>query len=221
MTPRRWMLVGAVVILIVVEGAYLALRPDEPTVSITPTAPATATPTTDPSPSPTQTPISSPAPTASPTPSPSPTPVPTPEPTPTDPPVAAGDPRVLYAAFLIRLNDDRSTVTGLNAALTTAAQGQDVKAVKAASVDILEFVDTERDWLRDHPPAACYAAAHHDARAMLLAYGDTADAFIAWAGTGGGLAGASELLTALDAADQAGQALTTFGATLEATRCPA
>ena len=32
-----------------------------------------------------------------------------------------------------------------------------------AAVAILDFVDVERDWLREHPPAECYAAAHASA----------------------------------------------------------
>ena len=65
----------------------------------------------------------------------------------------------------------RSTVEGLNGALTRAAEAQDADAVRTASVDILDFVDVERDWLRDHPPTDCYADAHGAAAAMLDAYG--------------------------------------------------
>ena len=125
----------------------------------------------------------------------------------TSPPRASGAPRLAWAEFLLRLNEDRSTVEGLNAALTTAAQAQDPDAVKAASVDILDFVDVERDWLRDHPPADCYAAAHGAADAMLDAYGTAADRFIDWAATGGGLGGLPALGVALDAADAAREAL--------------
>ena len=86
---------------------------------------------------------------------------------------------------------------------------------------ILDFVDGERDWLREHPPADCYAAAHAAANAMLEAYGDAADRFIRWAATGGGLSGLAALGDALDAADAAGEALTAFGKALEATTCAA
>ena len=134
--------------------------------------------------------------------------------------MAGGDPRLLYAEFLLRVNDDRSTVERLNADLTGAAQAQDTDAVRAASLDILDFVDTERDWLRDHPPATCYAKAHKAARAMIAAYGDAAERFFDWSGTGGGLAGLDALGEALDAAEVAGDKLTAFGQALEATSCP-
>src|SRR3954447_4680832 len=50
--------------------------------------------------------------------------------TPSDPPAtaprrASGPPLLAWAEFLARLNADRSTVEGLNGALTTAAQAQD------------------------------------------------------------------------------------------------
>jgi len=142
-------------------------------------------------------------------------------PAPTAAPRATGDPRLAYAEFLIRVNDDRSTVQRLNEALSTAAQAQDPKAVRVASVAILDFVDVERDWLRQHPPAECYAQAHASANAMLEAYGTAADRFIAWAETGGGLAGLTALGDALDAAQAAGDALDAFGKALEATTCRA
>lgn len=119
------------------------------------------------------------------------------------------------------MNADRATVQTLNGALSAAAQAQDPAAVRHAAVDILDFVDTERDWLRENPPADCYAAAHVSAGAMLDAYGAAADAFIAWAQTGGGLAGLGALGKAVDAAQVASDALTTFGQALEATTCPA
>ena len=136
-------------------------------------------------------------------------------------PRATGDPRLAYAEFLLRVNDDRTTVQRLNAALSTAAQAQDPKAVRTAAVAILDFIDGERDWLRQHPPADCYAAAHAAAGAMLDAYGTAADAFIHWADTGGGLAGLAALGDALDAAQTASTALDAFGHSLETTTCPA
>ncbi len=136
-------------------------------------------------------------------------------------PRATGDPRLAYAAFLLRVNDDRTTVQRLNTALSTAAQAQDQPAVRTAAVAILDFVDGERDWLREHPPADCYATAHAAAGAMLGAYGAAADAFIHWADTGGGLAGLAAFGDALDAAQTAGTALDAFGRTLEITTCPA
>ena len=129
----------------------------------------------------------------------------------TAPPRATGDPRLAYAEFLLRVNDDRTTVEQLNQDLTTAAQAQNAGAVHAAAVAILDFADGERDWLREHPPADCYAAAHAAATAMLDAYAAAADRFIQWAATGGGLAGLPALGDALDAAQVATDALTAFG----------
>jgi hypothetical protein len=136
------------------------------------------------------------------------------------PPRASGPPLLAWAEFLARLNEDRSTVESLNVALTAAAQAQDPTAVKAASVDILDFVDVERDWLREHPPADCYAAAHGAASAMLDAYATAADRFIDWSASGGGLGGLPALGVALDAADTARAAFETFIAALERTTCP-
>ena len=221
MSRRWWVLLGALAIAVVVLGAAWASRqastatPSRPpavdasarpsaTVAQTPTGGPSATASTDPTPTP--------APSASPTPAP---------PAITSPPRASGPPRLAYAEFLRRINDDRATVETLNAALSNAAQAQDPDAVRRAAVDILDFVDTERDWLRENPPADCYAAAHASAGAMLDAYGAAADAFIDWAETGGGFAGLAALGTALDAAETAGDALTAFGAALEATQCPA
>jgi hypothetical protein len=165
-------------------------------------SPATSTPSVDPTASATP---AAPAPSSAPA---------------TAPPRASGPPRLAWAEFLAHLNEDRSTVEGLNAALTTAAQAQDPDAVKAASVDILDFVDVERDWLREHPPADCYAAAHGAASAMLDAYGTAADRFIDWSTSGGGLGGLPALGVALDAADTARAAFETFVAVLEGTTCP-
>ena len=115
---------------------------------------------------------------------------------------ASGDPRLAYAEFLLRVNDDRTTVQSLNNALSTAAQAQDLPAVRKAAVAILDFVVVEYDWLREHPPAECYAAAHASARAMLDAYSTAADMFVKWADTGGGLSGLAALGDALDAAQR-------------------
>jgi len=137
------------------------------------------------------------------------------------PPRATGDPRLAYAEFLLRVNDDRATVEDLNRDLASAADAQDPDAVRTAAVAILDFVDGERDWLREHPPAECYAAAHASANAMLEAYGSAADRFVTWAATGGGLGGLVALGEAVAAADAAGDALTAFGRALEATTCQA
>ncbi len=121
----------------------------------------------------------------------------------------------------MHVNDDRATVSGLNQALATAADAQDLPAVRKASVAILDFVDAERDWLREHPPAECYAAAHASAGAMLDAYATAAERFIDWTSAGGALAGLAALGVAVDASDAARVALTSFGSALEETTCPA
>jgi hypothetical protein len=134
---------------------------------------------------------------------------------------ATGDPRLAYAEFLLRVNDDRSTVDGLNRTLAAAAEAGDPDAVRPAAVAILDFVDIERDWLRGHPPAECYAAAHDAATTMLDAYGTAAERFVDWTAAGGGLDGLAALGQAADAAQAAGDALAAFGTVLETTRCPA
>jgi hypothetical protein len=215
MPQTRWLFVGAVMaitavaLLVVTFGrgnpvAETAESPAAPPPSGRPSAStAAATASVDP------TATASAVETATPAPAPS-----------KAPPRASGPPRLAWAQFLAHLNEDRATVDGLNAALTTAAQNQDVDAVKAASVDILDFVDVERDWLRDHPPADCYAAAHGAAAAMLDAYGAAADRFVDWTTTGGGLGGLPALGDAVGAADTARAAFETFVAALEGTTCP-
>jgi len=139
----------------------------------------------------------------------------------TRPASASGAPRLGYAEFLLRVNDDRSTVDRLNRALSAAVDTQDPDAVRRAAVDILDFVDAERDWLRAHPPAECYTAAQASATAMLDAYGAAADQFVAWSASGGGLEGLGALGRAVDAASAAGDALASFGKVLEVTSCRA
>jgi hypothetical protein len=215
MPQTRWLFVGAVMAVAAVALLVATLgrgnpaaetaSPSPPPDSVRPTvSPATATPSVDASATASANPSGT---SAAPAPSKAPR-------------RASGPPRLAWAAFLARLNEDRSTVEGLNAALTTAAQAQDPDAVKAASVDILDFVDVERDWLRDHPPADCYAAAHGAAAAMLDAYGTAADRFIDWTTTGGGLGGLPALGDALAAADTARAAFETFVTALEGTTCP-
>ena len=219
MTKRRWIVLGGVVLAGVValgighgRDRRTAARDPGPSATVASTAVfATPTPTAVVPASP-----ADPPPTATPAPSASPPAAPAR----TVKPRATGDPRLAYAAFLLRVNDDRVTVDGLNAALTTAANAQDPDAVRRASVDILDFVDVERDWLQGHPPADCYAAAHDSAGAMLAAYGAAADRAIDWSATGGGIAGLGALGRAVEAGQAAADALTAFGHTLEATRCP-
>ena len=160
-------------------------------------------------------------PTAGQTPMPVPThtPAPTATPVPTPRPPAAGDGPAMYVAFLRRLDADRSMVTSLNQALQDAAEAGDRPAARRASIDILDFADAEQDWLRDHPPAACYAGAHAAADTMLEAYASTADAFIAWADAGDGLDGLAAFARALEMAGTAGDAGTALGRELESTTC--
>jgi hypothetical protein len=218
MPQPRWLFVGAVMAIAAVALLVATFGRGGPTGSTTarpsPSAPnSDATATTG-----TSTPSALPSATAS-------TPTTTPEPAPsrapvTTPPRASGPPLLAWAEFLAHLNEARSTVEGLNAALTRAAQAQDVDAVKAASIDILDFVDVERDWLREHPPADCYAEAHGTAAAMLDAYGTAADRFIDWTTSGGGLGGLPALGVAVDAAETARAAFASFVTALEGTTCP-
>jgi hypothetical protein len=215
MSRSRWVvLVGAVVVTAVVDGALARSRGEaapSPPASIALVDAASGAPSAIPSTQP------SPEPMISSTPSPIASATPTPRPT--TRPVATGDARLAYAEFLLRLDDDRATVTRLNQTLQETAEAGDRPAVRRASIDILDFADAEQDWLREHPPAACYADAHAAADSMLEAYAATADAFIAWADAGEGLDGLAAFGRALEAAGAAGDALTVLGRELEATTC--
>jgi len=141
---------------------------------------------------------------------------------PTPPPArATGRPGLAFAEFLQRLNGDGSTVEALNNALASAAEAQDRQAARTASVRILDFVDTEREWLAGHPPAECYAPAHAAANTMLDAYGAAADAFISWSSTRGGLDGFAKLASAAQSAQAAKDSFTTFASVMQGTTCPA
>jgi hypothetical protein len=138
----------------------------------------------------------------------------------TRPPRTSEKPALAYAAFVKRVNDDRATVERLNQDLSAAVQAQDIATTQTASVAILDFADGEHDWLREHPPADCYATAHAAAGLMVDAYGKAADGFIKWADTGGGLDGLVALGDAVQAAQDAADSLTAFGDALDATVCP-
>lgn len=146
--------------------------------------------------------------------SPAPTSASTPQPR------STGDPRHAYAEFRSRADDDRSTVEDLNVTLQAAIDNTDRDAMRTASVDILDFVDSERDWLREHPPTECYASAHDAANAMLAAYGTAADGFIAWANAAAGLDSVAAFASAIEATSAANDALVAFGGALEITSCP-
>jgi len=225
MSGRAWLMLGGVAIVVVVAFVALALPRGDARPSVPPTAsggliPAASVtappPSHDPSPSPDATSPSTSPPASTALPSAASTARPA-----TAPPRTSAAPRLAYAAFLKRVNGDRATVDRLNANLSTAVQAQDPAAARPAAVAILDFTDQERDWLRDNPPADCYAAAHASAGAMLDAYAAAANGFITWADAGGGLAGLAALGDAVDLAQKAADALTAFGQALDATSCPA
>jgi hypothetical protein len=210
MSTRRWLMLGGAVVVVMVALVAIAGPRGTAGPSSAPTGSGGLIPAA--------TVTAAPSPTAAPTPSVVASSAP---PAATVPPRASGAPGKAYAEFLQRVNADRTRVDELNQDLTAAVQAQDPVAARRASVAILDFVDGERDWLREHPPADCYATAHTAAGAMLDAYGSAADRFIRWADTGGGLAGLAALGEALDAAQVASDALTAFGGAIEATACVA
>jgi hypothetical protein len=173
--------------------------------SASPTGTATAEP---PTPAPTAT--------AEPTATDTPKPAPTGSPRGSD---ATDDPRLRYAEFLVRLDDARTEVAPLNAAISDAAKTGDKDTVRATAVDILQFADRERDWLVGHPPADCYTAAHDAAGAMLEAYATVADRAIDWTGAKAGLGALQALARVAEAADDAQTALRDLGRALESTTC--
>jgi hypothetical protein len=198
-----------------------------PTTTIPPTASASpvrsALPRVSPSPSPSVTAspsvaAASPTQTASATPAPSPTPAATARPT--SPRRATVDPHLDFADFLSHVNEGRAKVDDLNRALTAAVTVGDRDATRTAAVGILDFVDGERQWLLDHPPADCYAAAHAAGVTMLEAYQTAASLFVDWTNVSG-LEGLAALAKAADAATVATDAFTGFGQELVAARCPA
>lgn len=225
MSTRRWLALGAIAIvalavLVAVMRPSARGTPDASAGSTAGSAPTDAAAAASTPASPAASGASTPTAVAGPTTKPSPAPTPA-SPSRTDPPRATGDPRLAYAEFLLRVNDDRSAVDRLNRALGTATDDRDLDAVRAAAVDILDFVDAEHDWLREHPPTDCYAKAHASANAMLEAYGTAADRFIDWSAAGGGLAGLAAFGRAVDAAGAAADALSAFGQALDGTTCRA
>lgn len=214
MSTGRWFALGSIAIIALVVLVAVMRPGTESVPGASAGSIATSTPTASPSPS------ASASPAASVRPKPSPTPT-TAAPSKTKPPRASGEPRVAYAEFVLRVDGDRATVDRLDGALATATDARDLTAVRIAAVDILDFVDLEHDWLREHPPAECYAPAHASANAMLDAFGTAADRFVSWSATAGGLAGLTALGRAVDAAGAAADALSAFGKVLAATTCPA
>lgn len=224
MTKERRLAIEGIVLAIVIGfAAFLFVQggdtgPGRPTASPTSVARATrsagASTAARLSPSPRST--ASPS-AASPTSAPSRSPRATARPI--APPRTSRDPHFAYADFLSRLNDDRSKVDQLNSALSTAVTAGDRAAARTAAMAILDFVNGERKWLVDHPPADCYAAAHAAGIAMLDAYQTAASDFVDWAGTSG-LSGLVALAKAGDAANAATAAFTAFGNAIVSTQCP-
>ena len=224
MADRRRVLVGGVVIATVIAvGTLAAVSTRQPGVSPAPSAEpspaasigqaASGTPR-DATSSPTV-PLESPAVT--------PTPIPTADPTPPADAQAEDDrrprPRLrgVPAARERRPLDRRGPQPGPR----RRRRGPGSRRRRGRpSVDILAFVDSERDWLLAHPPAECYADAHDAAIAMLDAYGTAADRFIAWSDAAPGLESLAALALAAQAADVARDALAAFVQALEATTCP-
>lgn len=197
-------------------AVLVASRPG-PTPSPGPSGP---TPAASPSAAPTVPPTA----TSTPEPSPEPTPTTTPEPsaTPTPESVRTAAPGTdlppAYAEFSLRLGEAAKEAQALNADLRAAADDLDTPAVESTAIDILDFVDEERDWLRDHPSEACYADAHIAAAEMLAAYGAVAEAALAWTGASGldAIAALADLGIAVEDATAEAQA---FARAIEAVRC--
>jgi hypothetical protein len=212
LSGRAWLMLGGAAVVVVVALVALALPRAEARPSVPPSASGGLVPAA----SVTAPPSTAVGASVAPRPSVAQTARPA-----TAPPRTSTAPRLAYAAFLKRVNEDRTNVERLNANLSTAVRAQDPVAARPAAVAILDFVDQERDWLRDNPPADCYAAAHASAGAMLDAYGTAADGFITWADAGGGLSALAALSDAVDQAQKAADASTAFAQALDATRCRA
>jgi len=212
LSGRVWLMLGGAAVVVVVAFIALALLRGDARPSVPPNASGGLIPAAS---------VTAPPPSVDASASPTPSIATAARPTarPTALPRTSAAPRLAYAAFLKRVNDDRATVERLNANLSTSVQAQDPATARPAAVAILDFVDQERDWLRDNPPADCYAAAHASAGAMLDAYGAAANGFIKWADAGGGLAGLAALGDAVDLAQKAEDASTAFGQALDATNC--
>jgi hypothetical protein len=210
-----WVAVAVVLIPAVTRGDDIAAA------SPTPSAAAAPSPSLAPTALPTVSPTLEPATTG---PTTEPTFAATPEPTDTPTrsphlPEPSGDPRLLYAEFLLRLDDARAEVAPLNTALVRAARVGNATGVKSAAVAILQFTDRERDWLLGHPPTACYANAHEAAGSMLEAYATVADRAIEWTTAETGLPALEALTRVLAATDEAQAALIELGEALESSTC--
>jgi hypothetical protein len=199
------LLIGLAALAVVVWGvllsSLLAERDATPSNGIAAVASASARASTPATPSPSTRPastiVASPAPASS---AASPASVPTVDPR---------DPTA-YLEFVDRLRAAAGDAERLSAVIRDAAQDGSKPAIAAAARDIQDWAASHRRWLRDHPPAACYAAAHAAAADLVEAYDAVADATLTWVDARG--------LAALEALAGIGQALDTATPTGPALR---
>ena len=203
----RWLAIAGVVVVTAVGIAWLAGDRGTGIVVDTPNPSAAAVPS------------ASSVSTALPSSAPSATASPTPRAAPTARPIATGDPRLLYAEFLLRLGDDRIDRRGLNQDAPDRGRGRR-PARRPPSVHRHPRLRRRGARLAAGPSArgllcgrACVR--RQDARCLRR----TADAFIAWADAGDGLVGLAALGRALEAAGIAGRCRHQLGRELEATTC--
>jgi hypothetical protein len=156
------------------------------------------------------------------TPSSAPTPSATPASSPgaiaTSSPVATTDPRLAYAAFVLRLEDTGRETEPLLDDLRDAAEATDEAGVRTAAEALGVIADREREWLAANPPAACYAGAHAEADDTYAATAAAADAAIGWADATG-LAKLGALVDALGAVGTATDAVEALSSTLGRVDC--
>jgi hypothetical protein len=135
-------------------------------------------------------------------------------------PRATGDPRLAWAAFLAHLDDARQTAQQLSDDLRQTGESGDTAGVVKAAHDIQALATRERRWLKDHPPADCYADVHTATGDLIDAYDEVARLALVWTeATGLGVFGALQDLAA--AVQAAGAAATTVGDAAAATTCGA
>lgn len=132
--------------------------------------------------------------------------------------VASTDPRLAYAAFLLRLDDTRRETAPLLADLQDAAEAADEGGVRTAAEALGAIADREGRWLAANPPADCYAGAHAEADDTYAATAAAADAAIGWADASG-LAKLGALVAALEAVDTATDAVEDLSSTLGRVDC--
>lgn len=194
--------------LIVATLLMRAVLDRVPAPDPSPSVAASASPTGVPWPS--ATPPSAPTPSA--------TPVSSPGAIATSSPPATTDPRLAYAAFVLRLDDTRRETAPLLDDLRDAAEATDEAGVRAAAESLGAIADREREWLAANPPAACYAGAHTEADDTYAATAGAAEAAIGWADATG-LAKLGALVDALGAVGTATDAVEALSSTLAQVDC--